>query len=129
MLMANQSGQLNMYFPMPRFISVWRAIFLTQNRDEWLEKLMFKDTCVSPVLFLDEVLKDKHHRELGAIVSGKDIGSGFVDQVGMISKMSKSLGQIRRQAPPVGANTADMLKEIGYLVSAIDAPVEKICTP
>jgi len=78
---------------------------------------------------LDEVLKDKPLRERGAILSGKDIRSGFVDQVGMISKMSKSLGQIRRQAPPVGADTADMLKETGYCVSSIDAPVEKICTP
>jgi len=81
------------------------------------------------MLSLEEVLKDKYHRERGAILSGKDIGSGFVDQVGMISKMSKTQGQIRRQAPPVGADIADTLKEIGYLVSAIDAPVEKICTP
>jgi len=106
-----------------------RSIFMTKNRDEWVEQLMFKDTCVSPVLSLDEVLKDKHHRERGAILSGKDIGPGFVDQVGIIYKMSKTPGAIRRQAPPVGADTADVLKEIGYADSAIKALVEKISTP
>lgn len=105
-----------------------REIFKTKNRDEWVEQLMFKDTCVSPVLSLDEVLKDKHHRERGAILAGKDIGPGFVDQVGIIYKMSKTPGQIRRQAPPVGADTADVLKEIGYPASAIDALVKTIGT-
>lgn len=105
-----------------------RSIFLTKNRDEWVEQLMFKDTCLSPILSLDEVLTDKHHRERGAILSGKDIGPGFVDQVGIIYKMSKTPGQIRRQAPPVGADTADVLKEIGYLPSAIDTLVKTIGT-
>lgn len=105
-----------------------REIFKTKTRDEWVQMLMFKDTCVSPVLSLNEVLKDKHHRERGAILAGKDIGPGFVDQVGIIYKMSKTPGRIRRQAPPVGADTADVLKEIGYPASAIDALVKTIGT-
>ena len=61
-------------------------------------------------------------------LAGKDIGPGFVDQVGIIYKMSKTPGQIRRQAPPVGADTADVLKEIGYPASAIEALVKTIGT-
>ena len=91
-----------------------REIFLTKDRDIWVEELMFKDTCVSPVLALDEVMQDRHHRERGAILSGKDIGEGFIDQVGIIYNMSKTPGRIRRQAPKTGADTADVLKEIGY---------------
>jgi len=106
-----------------------REIFKTKNRDEWVDLLMFKDTCVTPVLSLDEVLKDKHHRERGAILAGKDIGSGFVDQVGIIYKMSKTPGKIRRQAPAVGADTADVLKEIGIADSAISKLVEVLGTP
>jgi crotonobetainyl-CoA:carnitine CoA-transferase CaiB-like acyl-CoA transferase len=55
--------------------SSWRAIFLTRSCNEWLEILMSKNISLSPVLCLDEVLKDKLLRERGAILSGKDIGS------------------------------------------------------
>ncbi len=106
-----------------------RSIFMTKTRDEWVKQLMFQDTCVTPVLSLDEVLKDKHHRERNAILSGKDIGPGFVDQVGILYKMSKTPGKIRRQAPAVGADTADVLKEMGYPASAINTLVDVLGTP
>jgi crotonobetainyl-CoA:carnitine CoA-transferase CaiB-like acyl-CoA transferase len=105
-----------------------REIFKTKPRDEWVEELMFKDTCVSPVLALDEVMQDRHHRERGAILSGKDIGEGFVDQVGIIYKFSKTPGTIRRQAPKTGADTADVLKELGYQDGDIDNLVETLST-
>jgi crotonobetainyl-CoA:carnitine CoA-transferase CaiB-like acyl-CoA transferase len=91
-----------------------RNIFLTRTRDEWVDLLMMEDTCVSPVLSLDEVMANEHHRARGAILSGADIGKGFIDQVGMIYKFSKTPGSIRRQAPETGADTADILREIGY---------------
>jgi crotonobetainyl-CoA:carnitine CoA-transferase CaiB-like acyl-CoA transferase len=90
-----------------------REIFATKERDVWIEELMFEDTCVAPVLSLDEVMADRHHRERGAILAGKDIGEGFVDQVGMIYKLSKTPGTIRRQAPKTGADTTDILRELG----------------
>jgi len=91
-----------------------REIFLTRDRDTWVELLMLEDTCVTPVLSLDEVMVDKHHRHRGAILAGSDIGKGFVDQVGMIYKLSKTPGSIRRAAPKTGEDTADILREIGY---------------
>ena len=103
-------------------------VFLTKDRDTWIDELMFKDTCVSPVLSLDEVMKDKHHRERGAILSGKDIGEGFDDQVGIIYKMSKTPGTIRRKAPKTGADTADILGEIGIAADEIAALEETIST-
>ncbi len=105
-----------------------REIFKTKPRDEWVEELMFKDTCVSPVLALDEVMQDRHHRERGAILAGKDIGEGFTDQVGIIYNMSKTPGRIRRQAPKTGADTADVLREIGYADGDVDALVETLST-
>jgi crotonobetainyl-CoA:carnitine CoA-transferase CaiB-like acyl-CoA transferase len=91
-----------------------RDIFLTRDRDEWVNLLMFEDTCVTPVLSLDEVMADRHHRARGAILAGPDIGEGFADQVGIIYKFSKTPGTIRRLAPKTGADTADILREIGY---------------
>ena len=91
-----------------------RDIFLTRDRDEWVELLMFADTCVTPVLSLAEVMADRHHRERGAILAGSALGKGFADQVGVIYKLSKTPGSIRRQAPQTGADTGDILRELGY---------------
>ncbi len=97
-----------------------RDIFLTRARDSWVELLMFADTCVTPVLSLAEVMVDRHHRARGAILAGRDIGKGFADQVGIIYKLSKTPGSIRRQAPKTGADTADILREIGYGKDDVD---------
>jgi crotonobetainyl-CoA:carnitine CoA-transferase CaiB-like acyl-CoA transferase len=106
-----------------------RNIFRTKTRDEWVGLLMLEDTCVSPVLSLDEVMANKHHRARGAILSGEDIGEGFIDQVGMIYKFSKTPGSIRRQAPETGADTADILREIGYAENDIGDLESTISTP
>ncbi|MBW2286923.1 MAG: CoA transferase [Deltaproteobacteria bacterium] len=105
-----------------------REIFLTRDRDDWTRELMFQDTCVTPVLDLDEVMSDRNHRERGAIVSGSDLGEGFEDQVGLLFRMSKTPGRIRRVAPAVGQDTRDVLLEIGYPESEIDELEREIST-
>ncbi len=105
-----------------------REIFLTRPRDEWVQLLMLKDTCVTPVLSLDEVMANEHHRARGAILSGSAIGEGCVDQVGMIYQFSKTPGTIRRQAPETGADTADILAEVGYAPGEISALMGAITT-
>ncbi|MEM9255391.1 MAG: CaiB/BaiF CoA-transferase family protein [Pseudomonadota bacterium] len=106
-----------------------REIFVTRTRDEWVDLLMLADTCVSPVLSLDEVMDNEHHRARGAILSGGDIGEGFTDQVGMIYQFSKTPGRIRRKAPPTGADTADILAEIGFSGEQIASLQDVITTP
>lgn len=106
-----------------------REIFLTRDRDEWTRRLMFEDTCVTPVLSLDEVMADRNHRERRAILSGRELGEGFVDQVGVLFRMSKTPGRIRWPAPAVGEDTRDVLTEIGYDPSEIEALLEAITTP
>jgi alpha-methylacyl-CoA racemase len=106
-----------------------REVFLSRDRDEWTRLLMFEDTCVTPVLSLDEVMADRNHRERGAILSGSSLGEGFVDQVGVLFRMSKTPGTIRRPAPGVGQDTRDVLAEIGYDDAELDALLEAITTP
>jgi len=104
-------------------------VFRTRERDEWTEMLMFKDTCVTPILSLDEVMADRNHRQRGAILSGTDLGEGFEDQVGILFRMSKTPGTLRRPAPAVGQDTRDVLSEIGYAASEIEALERAISTP
>ncbi|MEO8694764.1 MAG: CaiB/BaiF CoA-transferase family protein [Acidimicrobiales bacterium] len=44
--------------------------FLTRTRDDWITRLAALDTCVAPVLSIDEVAVDEHVRERGAIRYG-----------------------------------------------------------
>jgi crotonobetainyl-CoA:carnitine CoA-transferase CaiB-like acyl-CoA transferase len=104
-------------------------VFLTKDRDEWTELLMFEDTCVAPVLSLEEVVADRNHRERGAILSGAVLGEGFADQVGILFRMSKTPGRIRTPAPTVGQDTRDVLAELDYAESEIDALEQEITTP
>ncbi|MGE4608205.1 MAG: CaiB/BaiF CoA-transferase family protein [Myxococcota bacterium] len=105
-----------------------REIFRTRDRDEWTELLMFEDTCVTPVLSLDEVMHDTNHRERGAIIAGSELGEGFDDQVGVLFRMSKTPGSIRTPAPAVGQHTRDVLVELGYAESEIEALEQAIST-
>ena len=105
-----------------------REIFRTKDRDDWIAQLMFEDTCVTPVLSLDEVMADRNHRERGAILAGRDLGEGFHDQVGMLFRMSKTPGSIRTPAPAVGQHTRDVLRELGYADAEIQDLEQAIST-
>ncbi len=105
-----------------------REIFLTKDRDDWTERLMFEDTCVTPILSLDEVMMDRNHRERGAIVAGSELGDGFEDQVGVLFRMSKTPGSIRTPAPAIGQHTREVLVELGYAESELEALEQAIST-
>lgn len=104
-------------------------IFRTKDRDAWVEELMFEDTCVAPVLALDEVMADRNHRARGAILSGDELGEGFDDQVGVLFRMSKTPGSLRTPAPDVGADTVAILGELGYAESERGPLYDAISTP
>lgn len=102
-------------------IAKFREIFKTKTRDEWTAELMYEDTCVSPVYDLHEVMNDDHFRKRGAIVDADDPVDGTKTQVGLLFKMSETPGAIRWPAPEIGANTKDVLREIGYDDAEIEA--------
>jgi crotonobetainyl-CoA:carnitine CoA-transferase CaiB-like acyl-CoA transferase len=104
-------------------------IFATRDRDDWIDRLMLEDTCVAPVLSLDEVMANRNHRERGAILAGSSLGKGLDDQVGMIFRLSKTPGTIRRPAPAIGQDTRAVLGELGYSGAEIDAVEQAISTP
>ena len=99
----------------------FRETFLTKTRDEWLEILRQKDTCVAPVYSIDELVSDPQ------LISRKIIDElphptlVRVKQVGSILKLSDSPFRVRNWSTRFGQHTKEILNELGYSVARINA--------
>jgi alpha-methylacyl-CoA racemase len=60
------------------------AAFATRRRDDWVEVLAFADTCVAPVLAVDEVAADAHFAARGALVEAVEPSGRRLRQVGAV---------------------------------------------
>ncbi len=60
------------------------AAFATRGRDEWVAALAPADTCVAPVLEVDEVVQDAQYLARGAFVTAKHPAHGAFRQVGAV---------------------------------------------
>lgn len=90
--------------------------FRRKTRDEWVRELMPADTCVAPVYAVDEVVHDPHLTSRGTITEAEGRR-----QVGMLFKLSETPGRIRCPGPALGANTGELLREVGYDDTEIEA--------
>jgi alpha-methylacyl-CoA racemase len=62
----------------------FKAVFLTRTRDEWIDNLASKDTCVAPVLTIPEVTEDAHWRARGVFSEAEHPERGVFEQVAPI---------------------------------------------
>jgi crotonobetainyl-CoA:carnitine CoA-transferase CaiB-like acyl-CoA transferase len=92
----------------------FKRTFLTRDRDEWVEILRSKDTCVAPVYSLDEVVNDPQLIARGMIRELPHPTLGKVKQVGSMLKLSDSPFQVRNWCTEFGQHTAELLAELGY---------------
>jgi crotonobetainyl-CoA:carnitine CoA-transferase CaiB-like acyl-CoA transferase len=89
--------------------SAFREVFRSKTRDEWVAELMPAETCVAPVLAIDEVARDPHLRHRGLIVE-----AGGREQVGVMVKLSETPATVQGPRPGSGDDTPDVLRELGY---------------
>jgi len=89
------------------------AVFRERTRDEWTEFAAGHDCCLEPILDLDETLESDLVRARGMIVELEQPGIGTVRQVGAPIKLSRTPADTSGAAPALGADTDDVLREIG----------------
>jgi len=92
----------------------FRQTFLTKTRDEWVETLRQKDTCVAPVYGPEEVVTDPHLKARKMIVEVDHPTLGRTKQIGSMVKLSESPFKIRNWSQRFGQHTDEILAELGY---------------
>jgi len=99
----------------------FKQVFLTRDRDEWVEILRSKDTCVAPVYSLEEVVEDPQLIARGMIRELPHPTLGTVKQVGSMLKLSDSPFQVRNWCTAFGQHTDAILEALGYTGDSIRA--------
>ncbi|MFA5367612.1 MAG: CaiB/BaiF CoA-transferase family protein [Dehalococcoidia bacterium] len=92
----------------------FRKKFLTKTRDEWVSILKQKDTCVAPVLDVDEMENDPHLVARNMIMESDHPVHGKVKQVGSMHKLSDSPMKVRNWSTKFGEHTDEIMRELGY---------------
>jgi alpha-methylacyl-CoA racemase len=98
-----------------------RAILRMKTKDEWMALFGGVDACVEPVLELGEALRDPHVEARGLIVDVDLPGGGKVKQLGHPIRYSATPPEYRSAGVLAGTHTREVLHELGYAASEIDA--------
>jgi len=99
-------------FDMPKWPEMterFAEVFKTKTRDQWAAIFEGKDACVAPVLELDEVEHHPHNKERDLIINIDD-----VPQPAPAPKLSRTPGRATEAKGPRGANTEEILTDLGY---------------
>jgi crotonobetainyl-CoA:carnitine CoA-transferase CaiB-like acyl-CoA transferase len=89
------------------------AVFRERSRDEWTTFAAEHDCCLEPVLDLDETLESELVRARQMVVELEQPGIGRVKQAGFPIKLSRTPASVRRPAPALGEQDADVLEGTG----------------
>ncbi len=92
-----------------------KTIFMTKKRDEWWDLFRkTKDIAAAPVYDFDEVVGDPHSKARDMFIQAGTIDGDPITQVGIGSKLMNTPGSIRTLGRIPGADSEDILEEIGY---------------
>jgi alpha-methylacyl-CoA racemase len=99
--------------PAPAVLAL-REIFAARTQQEWVQAFEGRDCCVSPVLRMEEAVRDPQHVARGMFVTAPHPLAGEVLQMAPPLRLSDLDFAVRRPAPAPGEHSREVLREAGY---------------
>lgn len=93
----------------PKTMALFKQVFKSKRRDEWVEVFSKRDACVTPVLELNEVEKNSHIQKRELLLKIDDL-----IQPAPAPKLSRTPGFASGTINPRGRDTIEILKKLGY---------------
>lgn len=92
----------------------------TRSSEYWLKVLAGADIPVAPLYSVDDLIEDRHLREVDMVKEMVHPSEGRLRTPGPVGSYSKTPLSIRRNAPRLGEHTHEILAEFGFDSAVID---------
>lgn len=108
----------------PRIRAALGAVFATRSRDEWVDRLAPADTCVAPVLAIEDLVSAPVFADRNLITIAEHPEHGQFRQVGT-PLAGSSLPQPPLRPTGADSDTTSLLTEAGLTEQEIDSLVQE----
>jgi formyl-CoA transferase len=98
----------------PMLQALFRERFATDTTAHWLARLEEQDLLCAPVRVLEDALADEQTAVNGMLLEMDHAALGMIRVVGSPLHLSETGPRLSRSAPRLGADSAEVLAELGY---------------
>jgi alpha-methylacyl-CoA racemase len=98
----------------PALKSELTVFFQTKDRDEWISLCAGADICLTPILNIDELENEPHHRERDMFIEMEHPVYGKLKGINQPIKFSNTPSQVAWAPPLAGEDNSGILEELGY---------------
>jgi len=101
------------------------AALASRTTAEWIETLTRREVPCGPIYSIDKMFDDPQVKHIGAAASVKSAKLGEIRIVNQAVKLSRTPARIATAPPELGEHTAEVLGELGYDETGIQALRER----